>query len=236
MPQHSAVTKNPMRRMLWRVALPFAVVGFGLAGLCFFFSPDEPESLAEATAVAAPAARPPPGVLNSRRNRGIWQLQCTLTPWPVNAGGQPAPDLRFELTNTLGQQVRLRHVVQPHFQVTFQLRDANDAVVEVFYWGTLALKKPVAEVSGKSDDVDAVYTLNTGETYTTALYLSTLQEHFEVPTGPGLYKLEAIFDSVGHLGKEDLLQRFVGNTRPIQVDVAAKAPGESRGKWKLIRE
>jgi hypothetical protein len=236
MPQYFAVTEKPKYGMLLHVALPFAVAGLALAGLFFFFSSDESETLADNAATAAPAARNPFSLQKARRGKGIWQVQCSLTPCPANAGGEPAPDLRFEVTNTLEQQVRLKHVVPPLFRVTFRLRDMNDNIIEMFYWGDLALKNPAALDSGKSDDIDAVFTLNAGKTYGEALYLSKLQQHFEVPTGPGRYKLEAIFDSLGYLGAGDQLQRFVGNAQPIPVDVAAKNPGETRGKWKLILE
>jgi hypothetical protein len=232
MTERGIVTKQPLGHLMWRVALPVVLVGLALAGVCYFFQPDKPENR-PAESTPAPQFFSVKNLLNGTDGG---PLRCRLTPWPGSDHGKATPDLCFVLTNTTTQPVSFWYLTHPHFQVTFRVRDLNSIVLTSFDCNSLASTALRLDPTGKNDPSIPVHTLNAGQSYTAGFYFSALEEYLEVPTGAGHYRLEASFASGGHVGADGPTRLLLTVSQPILIDVAAKAPGELRAKWRLILE
>jgi hypothetical protein len=127
------------------------------------------------------------------------------------------PELEVELTNTSEEPVLVQIHRFPLDQVTFVLRDPDDAVVSSFCYRT------VSSQAGPSPPI----ALGPGESDTSRVYLSVAADHGFQPLRSGLYSLEAVFVQPTMLARSNRLTVIVSDGNSIRERAARRLAAHS---------
>jgi hypothetical protein len=229
------------RRKLWDVRYVLVVLLLAAGILAVVWLSVRPLALPALFRWASesePNVGPPPEAFDRFRRQqdalangaDVGPIRCSLTPWPDRAGDHP-PDLRLELSNSSDSPVTIWYTTWPHSHVTVLVRDEARKIVEQFHWGSLSSVAVGIDDAGRPTTKLPTRTLQSGETYTAGIYLSTLRDYLDV--SPSRYRLEAVFvyDDLG--GWPELGQHFVARSGAVGVEVGERDAGDTKRPWRL---
>jgi hypothetical protein len=164
----------------------------------------------------------------------IGPISCVLTPWSgPSPNDDPAPDLRLELANTSAAPVRLWYTTGVECHVTFLVYHEPRFVYGSFCLGTLS--PAPAKFNAKTnrpEPLPPVMTLEPEETYATGIHLRDLRNGCSGPSGPGNFRLEAVFLYEDIEGYPAAGQRFIARSQPVEI-VVGKLDDDKRPSWRL---